>query len=248
MARLVPSSRLIAQVLSPAVKLWLRSQVEAVAELSVEIGGADRQFLAGQVAQVAIAAQDVVYQGLHLQRIEIEGKDIRTNLPQVLRGKAFQLLEPIAVQAVLVMDGAALNASLESDLLRPVVAQWLGELAKALPAGVGVLRSPRFEIIEGGLRLWVEAGERVAAGERVEAGEGTGVQSLGVEAGIVLAGSQGLTVRGPKLLQAGQEPRPLPVLESMAGDLGTDVVLESLGLGDDRLRFVGVIRVSPLTQ
>jgi hypothetical protein len=110
-------SRMIAKVLSPAVRLWLRSQVQQVAHLDVQISGGDRQILSGYIPQVSISAQNAVYQGLYLTRLEIAGKNIKTNLGGVLRGQPLRLLEPIPVFGEVCLNESDLNTSLKSPLL-----------------------------------------------------------------------------------------------------------------------------------
>ena len=51
-------SRIASAVLSPAVQLWLRSQVEQVDELKVKIEGSDRQILSGTIPKVTAALAD----------------------------------------------------------------------------------------------------------------------------------------------------------------------------------------------
>ena len=48
---------LIRKGLAPAVGLWLRSQVEHIKDLEVEIEAGDRQILSGCIPQVRISAR-----------------------------------------------------------------------------------------------------------------------------------------------------------------------------------------------
>ncbi|PSB25836.1 DUF2993 domain-containing protein, partial [filamentous cyanobacterium Phorm 46] len=57
----VQGSRIASAVLSPAVQLWLRSQVQQVDELKVKIEGSDRQILSGTIPKVTAAARGAVY-------------------------------------------------------------------------------------------------------------------------------------------------------------------------------------------
>ena len=128
-------TQLIRKVLSPAVRLWLRSQVDSVVALTFEVGGTDRQLLSGEIPTISILGEQVVYQGLCLSHIDIVGEGIKTNLRQVLRGKPFQLLEPIFVQATLRMIDRDMNQCLQAPLLAnalsEVLDQWLEPLGEA---------------------------------------------------------------------------------------------------------------------
>lgn len=115
--RKAQQSHMITKVLSPAVQLWLRSQVQQVKHLEVKIFGGDRQILSGHIPHVFISAQNAVYQGLYLTHLELEGKSIRINLGGVLRGQPLRLLEPISIFGEVRLDESDLNASLKSPLL-----------------------------------------------------------------------------------------------------------------------------------
>lgn len=110
-------SRLIGKVLSPALKLFLRSQLEQVSHLEVKIIGSDRQIFTGSIPQVIIWANHAIYQGLHLTQVQLVGNGICINLGQVLKGQPLRLVEPVLVYGELLLHQADLNASLHSRLL-----------------------------------------------------------------------------------------------------------------------------------
>lgn len=122
---------LIVKVLSPAVRLWLRSQVDAVDELHFEISGGNRQILTGYIPSVALNAHDAVYQGLHLSQAEIQGENIRINLSQVIKGKPLCLLEPVPISGEVSIAQNDLQASLSSPLLKAGLKDVLALLIKA---------------------------------------------------------------------------------------------------------------------
>lgn len=111
------STDLISKVLSPAVKLWLRSQVEQVEELKFKIQGQDAQILRGYIPTIELKSSQAVYQGLHLGEVELQGNNIRINIGQVLRGKPLKLLEPISLKGKVHLTDEDLRASLVSTLL-----------------------------------------------------------------------------------------------------------------------------------
>jgi hypothetical protein len=114
---MLKSTDLIGKVLSPALRLWLRSQVESVAELNLAIQGKDRQILTGYIPSVSLNSSRAVYQGLHLGEVELLGENIRINIGQILKGKPLQLLEPIQVTGQVRLAQTDLQASLSSSLL-----------------------------------------------------------------------------------------------------------------------------------
>ncbi|MCT7982015.1 DUF2993 domain-containing protein [Laspinema sp. A4] len=112
-----PSTSRLGWVLSRAVQLWLRSQVESVRELEVQIQGGDRQILQGVIPQVSLCGSDAIYQGLHLSTLQLQGSGIQINLRDILRGKSLRLQDPVPVVVRLHLTEADLNASMRSALL-----------------------------------------------------------------------------------------------------------------------------------
>jgi LmeA-like phospholipid-binding len=109
--------RIITNVLTAALKLWLRSQVSQVKQLEVEIKASDRQLLSGCIPWVSIFATHAVYQGLHLTQIQLVAENIRVNIGSVLKGQPLRLLETVPVVGELIQEEDELNASLSSSLL-----------------------------------------------------------------------------------------------------------------------------------
>jgi LmeA-like phospholipid-binding len=111
------SIRIVTNVLTKALKLWLRSQVTRVNELDVQIKATDRQLLSGSIPWVSISANNTIYQGLHLTSIQLTAENIRIDIGSVLRGKPLKLQETIPVSGKVLLDESDLNASLTSGLL-----------------------------------------------------------------------------------------------------------------------------------
>ncbi|WP_319418784.1 LmeA family phospholipid-binding protein [Pleurocapsa sp. FMAR1] len=120
---------MINRILSTAVKFYLRSQVSQVKDLQVKIVGKNRQILQGYIPQVLLSCDRVIYQGLHLNQVEVKGANIGFNLPEVLKKKPFQLLEPIVVDVKLSINSADLQSSLTSPLLQ----SGLTDLLRSIP-------------------------------------------------------------------------------------------------------------------
>jgi hypothetical protein len=120
--------RIITNVLTKALKLWLRSQVSQISQLEVEIKASDRQLLSGCIPLVSIFASHAVYQGLHLTQIQLVAKNIRINIGSVLKGKPLRLLETVPVVGELIVEEEDLNASISSTLLSTALNDVLDKL------------------------------------------------------------------------------------------------------------------------
>lgn len=115
---ILTDSKIVSKALSPALKLWLKTQVELIEGLKIEIAGADRQIMRGYIPSIFLAVTRAIYRGLHVGKVKLTGENIRINLGQVIKGKPLCLLEPVLVTGNLVVEEADLNASLESSILK----------------------------------------------------------------------------------------------------------------------------------
>jgi hypothetical protein len=127
-------TRLIRRLLNPAIKFWLRSQVEAAHNIQFEIESSDRQLLSGEIQRVSVSGEKIVYQGLHLSAVKLVATGIEFNLGQILRGKPFHLLHPLNAEGTLFLLETDLNASIASPLLGTVLAELLDQWAEPLTA------------------------------------------------------------------------------------------------------------------
>lgn len=241
------ASRLISRVLAPAVRLWLRSQVQSVAELQVQIEGGDRQILSGHIPKVTVAAQHAVYQGVHLSQICLSAQSIRINLGQLLRGKPLRLLAVVPVQGEVTLRQSDLTASLQhpelaaglADLLLSILRSAIGGLPLDLePGGPATLEAP--ELLITGDRLTFSAQLITSNGQPLPLAVRTGLQASGRHLQLV----------DPHWLPHPQAKRgfALKELHGFAVDLGPDIEMQELTLQAGQLFCRGQINVIPVEQ
>lgn len=123
-----PSRGIISSILSPACAAWLRTQVSSVESLQIQIDAKDRQILAGKIPAVSVVAQETVYRGISLQRIQLLAQQIEVNLSQVVRGHPLQLLQPIEVEANATIGEADLLSSLTAPLLADPITDLIAKI------------------------------------------------------------------------------------------------------------------------
>jgi LmeA-like phospholipid-binding len=243
-----PKRGLIRQVLAPAIALWLRSQTEKIDQLSVVIGAADRQILAGCIPEIAITARGAVYRGLHLSEIQITGQNIRINLGQVLRGKPVQLLEAVPIESAARFSEADLNASLTAPLLH----QAIQDLVQFLLATTGIASSGPALNLQN-LTVVLAAGQITLGGELEST---SGVKTpIGLRTGLRLSGPTDGSNSGPNRLQlvgpvwlpavTAKRGLPLRDLEGHEFDLGPTTVIRELRLEPGQLTCEGQLLVQP---
>ena len=227
-------SRIMGAILSPAVQLWLRSQVQHLEELTVKIEGSDRQLLHGAIPKVSLTARDAVYQGLHLTSATLAATSIRVNLGQVLKGKPLHLLAPVPVIGEVRLSQTDLNASLNAPLLTKALSDFLLPLLPNLgePQEQLNLQNPQMTIDAGQLTL-------VAT---ILLTNGTHIPFV-LQTGLRLANGHELWFEEPDVqisqgLTSGK-------LENFQLDLGPEVKLEELTLRPGELVCRGEIQVNP---
>lgn len=242
----VQQSKIISTVLSPACRVWLRSQVSQIENLQVKIEGSDRQILSGYIPRVSIIAKQAVYQGLHLSAVELVGENIRINLGQVLRGKPLRLLEPIIVSGHVVLREADLKASLASPLLSTALTDLLGQL---LESGdnhnlAEALKSKQITWSQAS----IDSQKVTLAGDITE---GTQKQHLRQDAPTPIILRTGLELASPHELQLAPVniettlPLPFNSLNNFKIDLGSEVNIEELVLLPCEILCRGSLSVNP---
>jgi len=227
-------SKLIGKLLSGAVKLYLRSQVERVENLQVKIGGKSKQILQGYIPEVWLSCDRAIYQGLHLNQIQLNGTNIAVNLPEVIKKQPLKLIEPIFIDIALKLNTVDLQASLASDLLR----SGLADLWRMILAAQDSTELDRETIAWQKIAIVNES--LVLLGRYQDASGETKKLTLTTE--ISLKDDHCLCLAPLKIasdsLQNGTLERQLEI------DLGTDVAIANLTMESGQILCTGKIRVN----
>ncbi len=223
--------RIITQVLTTAVKLWLRSQVSQISELEVEIKASDRQLFSGRIPSVSVFATHAVYQGLLITQIQLIAENIRVNIGSVLKGKSLRLLETVPVVGDLIIDEKDLNASLSSDLLSTALSDLL---VKVLPKDYPQSQPIKWQ------EILLENNQIILRGLRVTNSKTTPLE--------ICLGLQLLSGHELQLAHIKIKPDQGDILEDNHEynlDLGSDVDIQELTLIPGKLVCRGRINVNP---
>ncbi|MGK7942356.1 MAG: DUF2993 domain-containing protein [Crocosphaera sp.] len=231
-------SRVISKVLSPAMQLWLRSQVEEVASLNISIQGSDRQILKGHVPEVILNSNQAIYQGLHLGEVQLKGENIRINIGQILRGKPLQLLEAIRVSGEVAISNENLQSSISSALL----GEGFKGLLETLLENQGITDTSEFlqdyEISWEG--AYLDGSYFILRGNLTHNGV---TNPLVIKAKLSLIPPQTLELSDVKI-------QGIPNLnhyemKTLSVDLGSDVSINSFELNTDKLVCQGELLIRP---
>ena len=232
-------SKLISKILSPALRLWLRSQVEQAEQLDIQIEGQDRQLLRGHVPQVFLTSERAIYQGLQLGKVLLKGENIRVNIGQVIKGKPLQLLEPIQVSGEVQLTETDLQASLASEIL----ANAFTELLLALLELKGVANPTDFlapyQIRWNAIALYPDSfGLKGTLSEK-------NAKNIPLEIGAKLTLLNPQTLHLQEIKITGFPGLDENETNNFPVDLGTDVELESLKLTQGELSCLGRLLIRP---
>ena len=247
--------RILTRILPAAVRLWLRSQVEHVEQLSLRLDGCDRNILSGNLSEVEVSAQEAVYRGVHIGRLQLSAQDIRINIGQVVRGKPLRLLKAFPVEGEVSLSCEDLNASLASPLLATGLKDFwrsliqIPSLTETVAARYGQLplqsdielQSPQIRL--GAQRLGLSFYPRALA----QIAERPII--IGTE--VAIASGSRLQLKSPRWLETlgdlsdTEKGIPIPALQHFEWDFGQGTQLTQLSVQDERLSCSGQLTVSP---
>jgi hypothetical protein len=230
-------TEIISKVLSPALKLWLKSQLDHVEDLEIKINGGDTQILRGKIDSVTLSTTKAVYQGIHVGEVQLKGENIAVNLGGVLRGKPLRLLEPIFVTGELLVPENYLTASLSS----PLLSQGLTDLLVMLLENQGI-ENPT-EILANYQIHWqnltLNSDKFILTGLIIDSHGNS--NTIILISGLELDNSQTLLFN-PLVVEG------IPILNNLSInqfkiDLGSDVELHKLNLSDRALSCGAKVKI-----
>ncbi len=130
-------SQFISHILSPAIQLWLRSQLASVDNIKLDIQAADKDILRGRIDRVYLLAEKAIYRGICFHKASIVAQSIAFNLGEIVRGKPFRLLHPLFIEGEIIL----LTADLQQSLSSPLLSQGLDELVCLLAERISCFSS-----------------------------------------------------------------------------------------------------------
>ncbi len=248
-------SRIIGRILPGAVRLWLRSQVEQVEDLSVVLEGRDLDIISGYLPGVSVSAVRTIYKGIYIGELRLSAQDICINVGQVVRGKPLRLMKAFPVTGEVALTAADLNASLGSALLREGLRDFWRSLVQTpalreeIEARYGSLPLHRDVMLHNaqmylgdqclGLSFYPQAGGQTALHPVVLATE------------LAVAEGNQLRLESPRWLKTLADVtdtstgEAIVALQGFQWNLGSDTQLSRLILQPERLLCSGQIIVNP---
>lgn len=233
-------SQMLKRVLSPAVKLWLRTQVESVVGLQVNIQAGDRLLIAGLIPRISLLADKAVYQGLHLSHLQLVAEGISINLPQIFRGKPLRLEAPVNLVGQIQLESADLNAGLQSEdgLLSRALTDLLCQLLTSdsrITGEILVNRAPHWQ------EITLSTGGFTVTGSLLDINGN--VAPMVIRSGVQLASNHELQLY-PLNIQMPPDIR-VPNRESFQINLGEEVEIQELTLSPGLIVCHARVKVMP---
>lgn len=243
-------SRVISSIVSPAIRLWLGSQLEATSVLQFQIQGSDRDILGGHIPGIQVSAEQVVYQGLHLSHIDLTATQIYINLRQILQGKPLRLLKKIPVTGRVSLSQADLNASVGAPLLKQALRDFCTLVLNRSTAGQSADPAADWVGLQPALVALENFRVQLATHRLVLSADGQDAvqQRWRLTIAARLAVIQGSSLQFTELELGYVSPQQEPILQAIAPltiDLGSEVSLERLEIDPDGLTCEGKVNVIP---
>lgn len=223
--------KLVTNVLTEAIKLWLRTQVSHIEQLQLDIQARNRQILSGYIPSVSIVAEKAVYQGLHLSFIDLVAQNIRINIGSILKGEQLRLLEKVSVFCKLSQVEEDLSASLSSTLLSTALNDILAKFLWSDSLNSKSISCQKVQIKDNQLVINATIDEE------------NNPQALDIYVGLNLLSTHELRI-APIYVTSNTKT----LFESSDGeylDLGTDVEIQDLKLIPGKIICRGTINVNP---
>lgn len=241
-------SRVISRLLPPAIRLWLRTQLDHVEDLVFDIEGGDRDVLSGHISAVILSAQTAIYQGIHLSQIAIKAQDIRMNLGQVMRRQPLRLLASFPVSGRVSLTAQDLTYSLQAPLLEAGLYDFLLRLAQAQPETTDldlVLKSLSAQT----LLTYYRPTADIAVNQitlRLHPQAGQSVPALAIATELTIQDGQRLCLDNLRWVSTPDGAyHPAATLHGFAIDLGPAVSLTDCQIQADQIVLAGTVHVMP---
>ncbi len=234
---LVTSSPALAQIasalLSPVLSGLIRSSVDNVDNLQVQVQGSDQDILSGTIPAADVAGTNIQYEGFQISQLQLSGQNIRLNANELMQGSPLRLLEPLRIQVVMQLTEADLNQTLKA----PLIQEQLASAKVTLPAGGEsipfLIREPSVELLPD--QVEIQATLITPDNQAVPFTMRTGLQSQ----------NQNQLVLVDPVWVSGEQSLPIPGLDQLAIQLDQDVEVEQLQILDNQIVYAGILTIRP---
>ena len=140
------SSRPVMQLLSGGLQRWLRSRLQAVEGLEIQLHGSAFQLLRGRLEGVTVLARRVIYQGLEIEQVNLRSDAITVQMGNLLKGQPVQLEQRFKIRGTLSFSPEALTRTLAGPRWRPLGDALAEQVLGVVPLKQLVIRQDALEL------------------------------------------------------------------------------------------------------
>ncbi|WP_218080989.1 LmeA family phospholipid-binding protein [Anthocerotibacter panamensis] len=227
-------------LLSPLVQVWVRSQVERVEDLQVQVTGPDQDVVNGQIQKVQISGRNVRYQGIAARSVALSGSDIRLDTTGVFTGAGLRLLKPVRTNLTLGLSEDNLNEYLSSSAFQEQIrslevqlpAQFGGDGANRVRLG---LQSPHARLQQ----------DRLELSALIQSRPESPPTPIKIATGVEVASARQLKLVNPGLVLDSGERAPIEALNGLIIPLGEDLEIRRATLLPGQLSLEGSFLLQP---
>ncbi|MDA0257702.1 MAG: LmeA family phospholipid-binding protein [Cyanobacteria bacterium] len=114
------------QLISAALRLWIRSRCEHIGALELNLHGSSFGLLRGRLTGASLQARNVLFDGLPLQVAELSSGPIQVDLKLLQPGRMLAVHDPFQITGTVTMSGQELSDALVSARWRGL-GDWMAE-------------------------------------------------------------------------------------------------------------------------
>ena len=114
------------QLISAALRLWIRSRCEQIDSLELNLHGSSFGLMRGRLAGASLQARNVRFDGLPLQVAELSSGPIQVDLKVLQPGRMLAVHDPFQITGTVTMSGQELSDALVSPRWRGL-GDWMAE-------------------------------------------------------------------------------------------------------------------------
>ena len=114
------------QLISAALRLWIRSRCEKIDSLELHLQGSSFGLMRGRLAGASLLARNIRFDGLPLQVAELSSGPIQVDLKLLQPGRMLAVHDPFQIRGTVTMSGLELSDALLSPRWRGL-GDWMAE-------------------------------------------------------------------------------------------------------------------------
>ncbi len=220
-------------LLNPLVAAWIRSTVDQVDDLQVQVQGSDGEILGGTIPQASVSGNNIRYQGFQITQLQLNGQQIQLNVSEAIQGQPLKLQNPIPVQVLMRLTEADLNQTLQAPLIQAQLAKAQVELPAGNESVPFLISNPQVELDPDLVRIQAT----LTTPDQTQV-------PFNMVTGLRAQNQNQLVLVNPQWVSNGQS-LPIAGLDNLALQLDSDVQINQIEIIQDQILYDGSLTIQP---